>query len=170
MGMESFRVDIYLNDNITEKDVINKISESYKIEQHHFVKRFSFRKKNISKEYRINNFIIMYYSVENKYLCLEACFSNYNKYLNEIYEIFILLCEDYDVNIKMDKIELGKRVNYNTYEQEIKSLYKNKYRMFFDNYKLKDIDMLCGQNFYQRINICRLLKIKTKRKNNNIGN
>jgi len=165
MGMESFRVDMYFKDNITLQDVINKISESYKIEQHYFMKRFSFRKEYLNKEYRINDFIIMYCSVEDKYLCFEACFSNYNKYLMEIYRIFMLLCEEFDIKIKMDKFELDKFVYYNTYEQEIMSFYKNKYRMFFGDYNLNDIDMLCGQDFYRRINMGRFLKIKRKTKN-----
>lgn len=153
MGMESFRIDFYWQSNSEMREILYELEKNFKVEQNYtIVKRlFSAKKIYIRNEYRIQNFIVAYFSEKEKYFCLEACLSNFDKYLFYMYEIYSLLSDKFNAKILMNDFKIENKIDYSEFKKKIEDFYADKKSEFQLKYNIENVDIMPNDEFYLKI-------------------
>lgn len=152
MGMESFRVDFIFR-STTQKEIVDCLKTGFHMENGYFLTRkiFVHKKVLIANEYRIENYITVYFNDAETYFSLEACFSNFEKYITLIYRIYSFLKGNFDIGIKFNNEICEESMEYSSFQLLIKDFYSEKYQSFTEKYGIKNTDMHTGEYFYENI-------------------
>jgi len=150
MGMESFRID-FIYESTTQKEIVDFLKTGFKVENNYFTARkFIVSKKVlIGNKYRIEDYIIAHFNDSEKTFSLEACFSNYDKYVLLFYRIFSFLKENFDIKIRLGKELLNESLDLPNIKILINGYYETKYKTFIRKYCINDVDMSPGESFYK---------------------
>lgn len=150
MGMESFRID-FIYESTTQKEIVDYLKTGFKIENSYFRARnfFVSKKVLIENEYRIEEYVIAYFNDSEMILSLEACFSNFEKYILFFYQIYSFLKEKFDIKIKLGKEPLSESLDLQNFQKSLNDFYGAKYESFLEKYSIKNTDMFTGEFFYK---------------------
>lgn len=153
MGMESFRLQICWKKDVCESTVISCIAKHFSVEPDYYVKRaFFFTKKVYTPAYRVQDFIIASCYEPTKMLYLEACISNYMKYIRIMYDIFKCLYLEFGAEMELTKdVWIKEIMDYSSFERCVIDCKRNKIELFQSKYRMENVDMRPGSEFYRYI-------------------
>lgn len=168
MGMESIRLDIFWGTNNTADKIISQLAQSFHIEQHYLKDSILFfKRKDVQNAYRLEHYIILSVYEPSKYMCLEACMSNYSKYLEIMCQVYVFMREKYNAKIRIGHEYIEMADSCNDLKERLESDNKVRYKAFLQMFFVTNVDMLPGSAFYTQI---ARVRRRQKRESKNIRN